>query len=159
MRFILPAYSRLSSFGLQLQPRPRLVALHGGLLRRFHTPTGKFVPEVLNVLAKGFHGPDEEDPSLEDCHLSLMPGSVAKIGDDEYHVKRKLRGRLFSRVWLATHINERYDIDLAYNFIRTYYSKRWSSRDTIGVLNAGTPSTTITASFHWRRSTPYFLRD
>ncbi|KAM5531989.1 hypothetical protein V8D89_014323 [Ganoderma adspersum] len=97
---------RLPSFGLQAQPR--LVSFRGGLLRRsFHIPPGKPLPGLSDVLATAFHRPDEEDPSFEDSHLSFMPGEVFKFGDDEYRIERKLRGRLFSRVWLATHQNKR----------------------------------------------------
>ncbi|KAM5535105.1 hypothetical protein V8D89_011191, partial [Ganoderma adspersum] len=91
--------------------------------------TGESSPELLNVLAKGFHGPDEEDPLLEDCHLSFMPGQGLKFGDDEYHIERKLRGRPFSRVWLATHINERNPVDsdrrfVAFETFDTIFSQR-----------------------------------
>ena len=108
---------RLPAFGLQAPPQ--LISLRGKLFRRaFHISRGESLPGVSDYLAKAFHGPDEEHPSFEDSHLSFMPGQVFEFGDDEYRIERKLRGRLLSRVWLATHKNKRYVIPLMHTFVR-----------------------------------------
>lgn len=54
---------------------------------------------------------------FDKSHLSFMPGQVFKCGDDEYRIERKLRGRLLSRVWLATHSNTQYVLHLAQKLV------------------------------------------
>ena len=110
MRLILSACSRLSPFGLQLQPR--LVPLRGRLLRRdfhFRTDDSESTSGTSRALEAAFHGPDEYHPPIFDTvHHSFTPGEVFEFGDDAYRIERKLRHRLLSRVWLATHTNKRY---------------------------------------------------
>ncbi|KAM5535103.1 hypothetical protein V8D89_011189 [Ganoderma adspersum] len=109
MRLILSACSRLSS--VRLQSQPRLVSRRGALLRRhFHIQTddSESPSGTSRALEAAFNGPDEYHPPIFDqVHHSFTPGEVFEFGDDEYRIERKLRHRLLSRVWLATHTNKR----------------------------------------------------
>ena len=109
MRLVLSACSRLFPFGLRLQPR--LVPLRGRLLRRdfhFRTDDSESTLGTSRALEAAFHGPEEYHPPIFDTvHHSFTPGEVFEFGDDAYRIERKLRGRMTSMVWLATHTNTR----------------------------------------------------